>query len=84
MQKQGERGFMKFAPGDLVWNLKTKEHGKVIEAYLDNGVAMHMVSVPKDPTGWSSGARVAYWSEDDLDFSTNDLLNEPLGEGRYA
>ncbi|MGA9799047.1 MAG: hypothetical protein WBQ68_08545 [Terriglobales bacterium] len=75
---------MKFAPGDLVRNLRTKEDGKVIEAYEDDGVAMHMVSVPKNPTGWSSGARVAYWSEDELDFSTNDLLNESLGEGRYA
>ena len=75
---------MKFAPGDLVRNLKTDEDGKVIEAYQDNGVAKHMVSVPKDPSGWSSGARVAYWSEDDLDCSTNDLLNEHLGEGSYT
>lgn len=75
---------MKFAPGDLVQNLKTNEDGKVIEAYREDGVAMHMVSVLKDPTGWSSGARVAYWPEDDLDLSTNDLLDEPLGEGRYA
>ena len=74
---------MKFAPGDLVRNLKTNEDGKVIEAYQDNGVATHMVSVPKDPSGWNLGARVAYWPEDDLDFSTNDLLNEPLGEGTY-
>jgi hypothetical protein len=78
------RVVMKFAPGDLVQNLKTNEDGKVIEAYQEDGVAMHMVSVLKDPTGWSSGARVAYWPEDDLDFSTNDLLDEPLGEGRYA
>ncbi len=75
---------MKFAPGDLVQNLKTNEDGKVIEAYQEDGVAMHMVSVLKDPTGRSLGARVAYWPEDDLDFSTNDLLDEPLGEGRYA
>jgi hypothetical protein len=71
-------------PGDLVWNLKTKENGKVIETYQDNGLVMRMVSVPKDPSGWSSGARVAHWSEDDLDFSTNDLLDESLGEGSYA
>jgi hypothetical protein len=75
---------MKFAPGDLVQNLKTNEDGRVIEAYHEDGVAMHMVSVLKDPTGWSSGTRVAYWPEDDLNFSTNDLLDEPLGEDRYA
>ena len=55
-------------------NLKTKEDGKVIEAYLEDGVAMHMVSVSQGSTGWSSGARVAYWSEDDMAFSTTELV----------
>jgi hypothetical protein len=67
---------MKFAPGDLVRNVKTNEDGKVIEAYEHNGAAMYMVSVPKDLAGWSSGARVEYWSEDDVDCSTNDSLGE--------
>jgi hypothetical protein len=35
-----------------------------------------MVSVPKDSAGWSSGARVGYWSEDEVDCSTNDSLGE--------
>jgi hypothetical protein len=71
---------MKFAPGDLVKNLNTNEDGKVIEAYRNNGVAMYMVSVPKDSSGWSLGARVAYWPEGTLDPSTNDSL----GEGQCA
>jgi hypothetical protein len=67
---------MKFAPGDLVRNVKTNEDGKVIEAYEHNGEAMYMMSVPKDSAGWSSGARVGYWSEDEVDCSTNDSLGE--------
>lgn len=60
---------MKFAPGDLVSNVKTNEDGKVIEAYEEDGVAMYMVSVPIDPGSWSLGARIAYWSEGSLNSS---------------
>jgi hypothetical protein len=67
---------MKFAPGDLVRNVTTNEDGKVIEAYEHNGVAMYMVSVPKDSAGWSLGARIGYWSEENVDSSTNDSLGE--------
>jgi hypothetical protein len=74
---------MKFAPGDLVRNFKTNEDGKVIEAYQEDGVAMHMVSILNGPAGRSSQARIAYWPEHDLNCSTNDLLDEPSGEGHY-
>jgi hypothetical protein len=30
---------MKFAPGDLVCNVAINRHGKVIEAYKENGEA---------------------------------------------
>jgi hypothetical protein len=67
---------MKFAPGDLVRNVRTSEDGKVIEAYQDKGATMYMVSVPKDSAGWILGARIAYWSGDNLDSSTNESLRE--------
>jgi hypothetical protein len=69
---------MKFAPGDLVRNVRTNEDGKVIEAYEENGVAMYMVSVPIDPASWSLGASVGYWPEGDLDPSKNESLGEGL------
>jgi hypothetical protein len=69
---------MKFAPGDLVRNVKTTEDGKVIEAYAERGAAMYMVSVPADSAGWSLGAKVAYWVEGDLESSNNGSLCEDL------
>jgi hypothetical protein len=72
------KSVMRFAPGDLIRNVKTNEDGKVIEAYAERGAAMYMVSVPVDSGGWNLGAKVAYWSEVDLDSSNGDSLGEDL------
>jgi hypothetical protein len=69
---------MKFAPGDLVKNVTTNEDGRVIEAYEENGAAMHMVSVPVDGASWMFGARVAYWPDDELESSKNETLDQGL------
>ena len=74
--KQG--GTMKFAPGDVVRNVTMNEEGRIIESYEENGMAMHMVSVPVDGANWIFGARVAYWPDDKLESSKNESLGQDL------
>jgi hypothetical protein len=69
---------MKFAPGDLLRNVRTNEDGKVIEAYERNGVVMYMVSVSIDSAGWTLGGRVGYWPENESEFSRNESLGKGL------
>ena len=68
---------MKFAPGDLVRNVKTIEDGKVIEAYAERGATMYMVSFPLIQAVGAWGPRLRT-GQGDLDSSNNDSLSEDL------
>ena len=66
---------VKFFVGEFVYNLTTREDGKILKHYEENGVFMYEVSVPvsKFPS-WTKGHDKSDWNEDRVEVSNNHKL----------
>jgi len=65
---------MTFSNGVLVHNKISNDDGRIIGVSTENGTTIYTVSVSKDSTTWSMGARESYWPEDEVELSTNQFL----------
>jgi hypothetical protein len=65
---------MAFTSGVLLHNKTSNDDGRVIGVRTENGTTIYTVSVSKDSTTWSMGARESYWPEDEVELSTNKFL----------
>jgi hypothetical protein len=59
----------KFCDGVVVHNHTTKEDGKIIRTYLENGVRMYRVLVPAHENSWERGTYDSDWEESRLELS---------------
>ena len=55
---------VKFFVGEFVYNLTTREDGKILKHYEENGVFMYEVSVPvSKSSSWTKGHYKSDWND---------------------